>query len=604
MKSSSYNAMLTRIVSAMNDGSLILFVGAGISINSGLPSWGELIDIFSNELELENKSGIDNLKIAQYYYNEFGKNSYMEKLDRIFNKEYQTNELHDLIKNISPKHIITTNYDTLLEKTFQNFNQYTVISSDVDIVYNNSDKYLIKMHGDFKYKNIVLKEDDYLDYSDNFPMTSNLIQSLVMNNTVLFIGYSLGDDTFNSIFRIVNKSFGDDAKKAIFFSAEKISNVEVKYYGNKGINVVYNCDTDNLGENTRKFLKDINDKNINNFSNEDDIWKEISYFDNLNFVEFRDIYRNTNLSNKFKFSNNEVTYRKEFYKIQLKKKEELFNFLKNKTQVDKFLGETIKFNNELVYKSIFKEIFEKYKKHDFSFTQRELINDLEHIISETLEKKDYITYLIAKFNLNSVKNNNFKSDFDLEIEKIISNSKYEDKKLIIYLRDNVFNMLFLHKKYEIISELYNKIREEHHLYKNGGASWNNNLPKIRQELRSLELFIERNNLFVKHSSIYKKTITIYFEALLLCVKSSSIPIEDYSNLALFENNRSSVLGEIDREDFELIFENVNIKSLRKILEHYDLKKNKVNRRCKKNIYIEKLKKHPKKKKATVENKKY
>ena len=72
------------------------------------------------------------------------------------------------------------------------------------------------MHGDFSKKNIVLKEDDYSDYHLNFPMISTLIQSLIMNHTLLFVGYSLSDSTFNSIFRMIQNTFKLDAKMLIF----------------------------------------------------------------------------------------------------------------------------------------------------------------------------------------------------------------------------------------------------------------------------------------------------------------------------------------------------------------------------------------------------
>ena len=154
------------IKDALKNDSLILFVGAGVSVNSGLPSWSSLVDLFRTELKLEDLH--DNLRVAQYYYNTFGKNQYLKKIEGVFRKTYLPNELHHLIKQISPKHIITTNYDTLLEDEFNDgFLKYNVISSDNDIPYSISEHYLVKMHGDFTKKNIVLKEDDYFNYEKN-----------------------------------------------------------------------------------------------------------------------------------------------------------------------------------------------------------------------------------------------------------------------------------------------------------------------------------------------------------------------------------------------------------------------------------------------------
>ena len=58
-------------------------------------------------------------------------------------------------------YIITTNYDTLIEDEIKNLQ---VVSKDEDLPYTSSNKMLIKMHGDFKNKNIVLKKSDYDNY--------------------------------------------------------------------------------------------------------------------------------------------------------------------------------------------------------------------------------------------------------------------------------------------------------------------------------------------------------------------------------------------------------------------------------------------------------
>ena len=59
-------------------------------------------------------------------------------------------------------YIITTNYDTLIEDEIKNLQ---IVSKDEDLPYTNSNKMLIKMHGDFENKNIVLKKSDYNKYS-------------------------------------------------------------------------------------------------------------------------------------------------------------------------------------------------------------------------------------------------------------------------------------------------------------------------------------------------------------------------------------------------------------------------------------------------------
>ena len=70
------------IISANNDNSLAIFVGAGISKSAEtssvkLPSWNDLIEDLKAELEIENEN--DYLKIAQLYYLAFGEFTYYKR---------------------------------------------------------------------------------------------------------------------------------------------------------------------------------------------------------------------------------------------------------------------------------------------------------------------------------------------------------------------------------------------------------------------------------------------------------------------------------------------------------------------------------------------
>ena len=52
----------------------------------------------------------------------------------------------------------------------------------------NGNKYILKLHGDIEHQNIVFKEEDYLNYSENFKLIETLLKSIFSMNTVVFIG--------------------------------------------------------------------------------------------------------------------------------------------------------------------------------------------------------------------------------------------------------------------------------------------------------------------------------------------------------------------------------------------------------------------------------
>ncbi|MCW6092372.1 SIR2 family protein, partial [Clostridium sporogenes] len=194
------------IKKAKDENRLVIFVGAGVSKNSDLPDWSELVKEFVNRLNYpiskdKELSSDEYLKIPQYYYNIHGRENYERVIKEVLDIERECNEIHELIFRLNPKHIITTNYDRLLENTMIEQRMiFDVISKDKDLLDSNKSNYIIKMHGDIKaLDNIVLKENDYLNYSQNHILIETFIKSLLVSNTFLFVGYSLNDYNLKQI---------------------------------------------------------------------------------------------------------------------------------------------------------------------------------------------------------------------------------------------------------------------------------------------------------------------------------------------------------------------------------------------------------------------
>ena len=179
---------------------------------------------------------------TQYYYNSRGKKEYYEFLESELNVDANPNIIHDKLLELNPYHIITTNYDDLIEKEARRKGMfYDVVSKDSDLPYTPNNKMLIKMHGDFNNKNIVFKEDDYLSYSQNFKLIETYIKSLFSTHTIMFVGYSLSDPDVQYIFQWVKDILGEDLPRPYFLKidGEEFDINEYQYYKNKGINILY-----------------------------------------------------------------------------------------------------------------------------------------------------------------------------------------------------------------------------------------------------------------------------------------------------------------------------------------------------------------------------
>lgn len=258
---------------------LVVFVGAGVSCNvEGMPSWNDLIVEMAKEinyskcdlckhknectkrcdkctdknqctqqcLTVNDFSSDDYLRIPQYVYNNSQK-KYNDIIQRCISNKATDAPLSKAIFEINPAHIITTNYDKLLESSSSEYrNQYDVVITDKDLLESEKSKYIIKMHGDVLFPNtIVLKEQDYLDYSQNHVLIELFVKALLADHTILFLGYSLNDYNIKLIISWINYLRAQNGVLPkgknigyIILDEDKVNSNTSKYFKNNSIEVI------------------------------------------------------------------------------------------------------------------------------------------------------------------------------------------------------------------------------------------------------------------------------------------------------------------------------------------------------------------------------
>lgn len=234
-------ANLLRIQQASRTNKLVVFVGAGVSQNSGIPTWNNLISSMMDELPSELSKESDVLKLAQMYKDSRGHKEYMDKIKNVllYNKAVP-NPLHKSIIALNPCHIITTNYDDLVEQELANeFKQYDIIREDKDIPQMDNQHCLVKMHGDYTTDNIVLTEKDYFEYKNNFPLIRAFVQSLFASKLVLFVGFSFADLNLKMIMNELQNILSENMQRAYLLSYDKPNDITKKYLEEKGINILH-----------------------------------------------------------------------------------------------------------------------------------------------------------------------------------------------------------------------------------------------------------------------------------------------------------------------------------------------------------------------------
>lgn len=341
---------------AIDDNKLVVFVGAGASINSGIPLWKGAVQKIYDKIGFTALDKNETLKIPQVYFNARGEKEYNELVKDIFKYDDKSpNKIHGLVVKLSPCHIITTNYDDFLEKAFIASGEFLdVVQKDTEIPYCKNSRMIIKMHGGFTYNNFVFKEDDYLNYSLNFALIEIFIKALVAKNVILFVGYSYNDPDTKQIFNWIKNILGDNFQRAYFLDAGNCYDLHtVNYYKNLGINIIYSsenlkegCNKDSIYENTVKLLEYIiNDEKETDITN---IWyNAFKHLSGLNYILAQYV---SSIS-----GNLDVIYQEGSLRVMGNKSEEVFKALNEDSIIKKSIKlSTIK---TVLNKTIIKNVY-------------------------------------------------------------------------------------------------------------------------------------------------------------------------------------------------------------------------------------------------------
>lgn len=229
---------------------LCLFAGSGISVDSGLPDWKGFMKYYLDLCKNfnDNVSRVDpKLNFSRVIEDAKTHNNPIESItalksniDQLQKEGYSTdtvnnaliqffsnkapNDYHRVIVNTNYNHIVTTNYDNLLEIAAEeeghpdlNVRSYGYNETDkiASSIFQNHSS-IIHAHGkinDLKIDNIVLTQQDYLHIMKERPAFRLIINSLFITNSILFVGYGASDPHFEDVIDSVNSTMQWDLER-------------------------------------------------------------------------------------------------------------------------------------------------------------------------------------------------------------------------------------------------------------------------------------------------------------------------------------------------------------------------------------------------------
>ncbi len=217
-----------QLVAQLEEGNVVPFIGAGLSVAGGFPSWeghlrtqGRTAGIDPARTEALLASGQYEAVIKEIEASR-GRDVFIQEIRDVFSRTGRITDTTLLITELFPDTILTTNYDRLIEQAFDTGaeNAFQVINGMTALAVPATDRVsIIKLHGDVRTPgNCILSKNQYNQAYGNggIDMTlpiPKLLEYYYINSSLLFLGCSLNSDRTIQVFRAIKseieKKVGD-----------------------------------------------------------------------------------------------------------------------------------------------------------------------------------------------------------------------------------------------------------------------------------------------------------------------------------------------------------------------------------------------------------
>lgn len=206
----------SRLGEAARGGRMVPFLGAGVSVSAGAPSWASLLDELLAPLDLsaherkglESLGALDKASLIEALYAEQRVSpGFRERIASAVGRP-RYGIAPALLAAIPSEAAITLNYDDLFEKACADAGTPRAVIPESG---SPDGRWLLKLHGTVKDAGtIVLTRDDYLGFNASREALSSLVKAHLMTHHLLFVGFGLSDDHFYEIVHDVRRALPPD----------------------------------------------------------------------------------------------------------------------------------------------------------------------------------------------------------------------------------------------------------------------------------------------------------------------------------------------------------------------------------------------------------
>ena len=205
----------------------LIFLGSGISATAkndageSPDTWGAFLDNVKSKMknpsEDDKKFVEDMLKKQNYLlalqaiadlcdsgeYSNYLKSQYLRG-------KYKPSKVHELIKDLDSKIVVTTNFDKLYEGLCHEPEYITFDYTDTRSIIGSikaPENIIIKAHGSIDdTEKLIFTAKQYYQAQEQYPEFYHLMTALFLTHTVVFLGYSLNDPDINLLLEFLHNT--------------------------------------------------------------------------------------------------------------------------------------------------------------------------------------------------------------------------------------------------------------------------------------------------------------------------------------------------------------------------------------------------------------
>lgn len=204
-----------RLAKLLRDDKLVLFVGAGLSMqcspvaphDKGFPSWGELVEIVAARFDADDVNSADFRSAPTVFFD------YVRALDdgeaklkaalrgALDSSRVSVAPAHTVLARLPWAEVWTTNYDDILERAFH----AKAVNGNADhsliaLYTRQKTPFVLHLHGTVDDPHTLGKRSYEQWPNNNEKLISHLRNTLLNGRTALFVGYGMGDPNLDSEF--------------------------------------------------------------------------------------------------------------------------------------------------------------------------------------------------------------------------------------------------------------------------------------------------------------------------------------------------------------------------------------------------------------------